>query len=197
MSALLIFSKQIVLIFSREEYLSATIIFPILVPTSFLFGIGEIFLSNLYAIGKPKTQRDIVIVTTLLFFIFSFFLIPRFSSLGIALSYFFSSLLRLLLGYFYLKKSFPLKLPLNEFFKCLVSSLLAFSLLYYLSRFTVGLMDYIFAGICGILYLIFLYIMRFYNRDDVRIVEIIQLRIPFFKPFLEQLRNFLSKRVSS
>jgi len=51
---LIIFSKQVIVIFSSEKYLEASNLFPILAIASVIYGLGNVFLSNLYAIGKPS-----------------------------------------------------------------------------------------------------------------------------------------------
>jgi O-antigen/teichoic acid export membrane protein len=57
---LVIFSKQVILIFSSSKYLEASALFPILALGALIYGLGNIFHSSLYAIGKTKVHRNIV-----------------------------------------------------------------------------------------------------------------------------------------
>ena len=190
-----IFSKQAILFFSRVEYLEASSLFPILITASLIFGMRNIFLSNLYAIGKTKIYSNIILLTTFIFFILVFPLVNKFSSLGIAISYLLSVLVSAILGYFYLEKSLLFKVPLIPISKAVLSSSLSFLLLYYLTRFTSGITDYLLVLFSGAVYLIVLYFMKFYRKEDVRILEIGMEKISFLKPFLKPVITILSKNL--
>jgi PST family polysaccharide transporter len=190
-----IFSKPMILIFSRPEYLPASTLFPILVSASLTYGVGNLLVSNLYAIGKTKIQRNIWLLTVTIFFVSTIFLVNKFSALGMALSYLLSTLILISLGYLYIRKFLPLELPLKSFVKCLFSASISFLFLYFITKFTTDLIDYLLTIFSGVIYLLILLIMKFYSSEDIRILEIIEEKIPFLKIFTQPLIRFLSNYV--
>jgi O-antigen/teichoic acid export membrane protein len=177
----IIFSKQVILIVSTEKYLQASSLFPILTLASIIFGIGNIFLSNLYAIGKTKINRNIVLLTSSSFLIFTIPLTFHFSSFGLSIAYLFSTTILFIPSYFYTKKYIPVKLPLKDLLKCLISAMISFSFLYLGVKLTTGIIGYILALIACFLYLLILLPLKFFTLEDVEILEMFSLRIKFIK----------------
>jgi O-antigen/teichoic acid export membrane protein len=191
---LAIFSKQIILIFSRAEYLPASQLFPILALASIIYGLGNVFLSNLYAIGKTKLNRNIIILTTIAFFTIAVPLIEHYSAFGLSLAYFFAVLILSLLSFFFIKKFLSITLPWKNLWKIIVASLISFSFLYFAVSLTSGLLIGIFfAIIAGIIYLAVLIPLRFYSKEDVETLEFISTKLPLFKKQISFLAKFLSK----
>ncbi len=193
---LIIFSKPVILIFSSEKYLEASALFPILAFASIIYGCGNIFLRNLYAIGKTKLNRNIVIVTTISFLIFAFPLISLFKAFGSALSYLLAVLILFSLSFSFIRKFLRISLPLKDMGKVLLASSIAFSFLYSTTYFTSGLLIGLFLSvIAAIIYLWILLSLNFYKKEDLRILEFFASKSPFFKKQLSLLLKFLSKRV--
>jgi len=193
---LIIFSKPVILIFSSEKYLEASALFPILAFASIIYGCGNIFLRNLYAIGKTKLNRNIVIVTTLSFLIFAFPLISLFKAFGSALSYLLAVLILFFLSFYFIRKFLRVSLPLKDMGKILLASSIAFSFLYSATYFTSGLLiGLILSIVAAIIYLWILLSLNFYKKEDLKILEFFASKSPFFKKQLSLLLKFLSKRV--
>jgi stage V sporulation protein B len=179
---LIIFSKQVIVIFSSEKYLEASNLFPILAMASIIYGIGSVFLSNLYAIGKTKLNRNIVLLTVFTFLILVYPLTKIYSALGMAISYFASILVLSIASYFYIRRFLNVKIPKKDFAKILISSLISFVFLYYTTKITSGLLiNFALLIIAGILYLSLLLLLKFYKKEDVRILEFIASKMPFLK----------------
>jgi O-antigen/teichoic acid export membrane protein len=192
---LIIFSKQVIVIFSSEKYLEASNLFPILAIASVIYGLGNVFLSNLYAIGKPKLNRNIVLLTVVTFLVVVYPLTKLYSALGMAISYFISILVLSTISYFYIKKFLNVEMPKKDFTKILISSLIAFVFLYFTAKITSGLLiDFILLIIAGVLYVNLLLPLRFYKREDVKILEFIANKLPKFKKeffkIIDTLRKF-------
>ena len=179
---LIIFSKPVILLFSSEKYLEASALFPILAFASLVYGCGNIFLKNLYAIGKTKLNRNIVIVTVISFLIFAFPLISLFKAFGSALSYLFAVLILFFLSFYFLRKFLRVSLPLKDMGKILLASSIAFSFLYSTTYFTSGLLiGLILSAISAIIYLLVLLPLNFYRREDLKILEFF---VSKFKKFI-------------
>jgi len=195
---LIIFSKQVILIVSRAEYLPASQLFPILAFASIIYGLGNVFLSNLYAIGKTKLNRNIVILTTVTFFIIAVPLIKHYSAFGLSLAYFFAVTTLSLLSFFFMKKFLKITLPWKNLWKIVIASSISFCFLYFAVSLTPGLLiGIVFAIIAGIIYLTILIPLRFYSREDVETLEFLSTKLPFFKKQILLLVKLLSKHVKS
>ncbi len=185
---LIIFSKPVILIFSRPEYLNASSLFPILAIGSLIYGLGNIFLSNLYAIGKTKLNRNIVLATTLFFFVLAIPLIQKFSYYGLAVAYTLSVTFLTILSFFYLRKFLKITLSLIDAMKIIFSSLVSFSFLRLVTNFTSGLLiGILLAIVAGIFYLALLVPLRFYKKEDVKNLRFILSKSPFLKKKLLSL----------
>lgn len=190
---LVIFSKPVILIFSRPEYLNASQLFPILVIGSLIYGLGNIFLSQLYAIGKTKINRNIVILTTTSFLILAIPLASILAGFGMALSYTISVAFLAIFSFFYIRKYLKVKLPFKGVIKCLIAVSISFSFLYITTAFTTGLLiGFPLVFMAGIIYFISLIPMRFYIREDILVLRFVASKSPFKKQILSLVR-FLSK----
>ncbi|MEM5782102.1 MAG: polysaccharide biosynthesis C-terminal domain-containing protein, partial [Candidatus Aenigmatarchaeota archaeon] len=194
---LILFSNAVILIFSRPEYLPASNLFPILAIASLIYGLGNIFLNNLYAIGKTKLNRNIVILTTISFFILAIPLINFFSGFGLSLAYFLAGVILLSLSYFFIRKFLHLRLPVKSTCKIIASATISFSFLYFTTYFTSGLLIGIPLAIISLLiYLLILVYLKFYTQDEVIILKFFASKFRIFKKQIYFLINFLSKNLS-
>ncbi|MDT7859116.1 MAG: oligosaccharide flippase family protein [Candidatus Aenigmarchaeota archaeon] len=191
---LIIFSKQVIVIFSSEKYLEASSLFPILAIASVIYGLGNLFLSNLYAIGKTKLNRNIVLLTVAIFLTLVYPLTKIYSAIGMSISYFTSILVLSIISYSYIKKFLRVEMPKKDFTKILISSLISFVFLYLTTKITYGiLIDFILIAFAGAIYLFTLALLKFYKREDVKILEFFEERTPFLKKSIRNLKNFLEK----
>jgi O-antigen/teichoic acid export membrane protein len=138
-------------------------------------------------------NRNIWIACALIFLLISPILINIYSSHGLAISYLISSTIFLFLGYHFLKKSILLKIN----WKNLSKLILAFPLL--LTFFKVAdiiqanlIIKILFAILGGVSYLLALIPLRFYTKEDIRILSIISEKLPFGKKQLLFLIDLLS-----
>jgi O-antigen/teichoic acid export membrane protein len=185
-----IFSKEVILIISKEEYLAASNLFPILSISAIVLGIGNVFLSSLYAIGKTKINRNIVVLSSLSFLALSIPLTFFLSSIGMSIAYFFSSFILFSTSFFFIHKFLRTKFPAKDLLRCLISSLISFSILYFLVKFVTGIYDYILALMTCFLYLLILAILKFYSKDDLEILKIFAKKVKIIEKFVEFVEKF-------
>jgi len=193
----ILFSRQVILIFSSVEYLSAVQFFPILIPAAIIFGYGIIFLENLYAIGKTKIHRNIVILTALTFLFTSLPLTYLFSAWGLASAYLMAVILMTVLSILFMKKYLKLGLPVKMVGKILLACLLSFGFLFVLEPIFIDFfVRTLFAVISAFLYLFILLFLKFYTKEDVNIIRFFANRTPSaFKKVLYSLAEFLFRFV--
>lgn len=192
---LILFSREILLFFAKPEYLLSTSLFPILGPSLIIFGFMQIFLSSLYAIRKPKINRNIMIINAVLFLIFSIPLTFFFSAYGLSFAYFLSVFISLILSYMYLRKYLHIKFLWKDFSKILFSTFIFLSINYIsktiFENFVIKILILIMSGI---FYLFILIPLKFYKNDDIELLKIINQKSPkLFKVYIITLIEFLSK----
>jgi len=196
------FSEEIILIFSDPEYLVASSLFPWLLIAAIIFGPANLFLSTLYAIGKPKLNRNITVLVAIIFLSFSMILTYYFSSLGLSIAYFLSVSLMLIISFIYLRKFIKINIRKIMLDKLFIASIISFFLFMYITPLIRGgipkiFLRLVFSGIlliivyCGILLG-----LKFYQKEDVKILRFIseKLRWPF-KNIGMKLAKILSKFV--
>ncbi|MCD6476698.1 MAG: oligosaccharide flippase family protein [Candidatus Aenigmarchaeota archaeon] len=189
-----LFSKQMILIFSRPEYLSASNLFPILAIGSVIYGCGQIFLSSIYAIGKPKIQRNIVILGSVVFLCLSAPLTYLFSATGMCFTYTIAVSVISILSFFYIRKFLQISLAWKSIGKIIFATFIIFSFLFYMIKITEGLiLGIISAVITGLIYLTILIPLKFYKKEDFAILNFIAERSPILRKQMKIILDYFSK----
>ncbi|MBI2542873.1 MAG: oligosaccharide flippase family protein [Candidatus Aenigmarchaeota archaeon] len=189
-----LFADNLILIFSSKEYLSASSLVPILSVASVLYGISIVLNSSIYAIGKPKIQQNISIVSSIIFLLLAVPLTLMFSANGMSYSYLIYSVILVALGIYNIKKYLEVKLPLESFYKIMVSGIVSFALLFTFLIFTRNIIESIaFAIISGLTYITILIVMRFVTSDDVKVLSFFANRLPIFKRQFVYIINKIPK----
>ncbi|MEM5869898.1 MAG: oligosaccharide flippase family protein [candidate division WOR-3 bacterium] len=190
-AALVFFSKPILFLL-RKEYIEVTDILSTLTAASVLFGLAQLFLSVLYAIGETKLNRNIWVASALIFLLISSILINLYSAQGLAISYTLISLILLFLGHHYLQKTLILRIDWRNLLKLVVSFLLLSPFFYFADAIQASLLiKIIFAIFGGFVYLLILIPLRFYKKEDLKILHIIFEKLPIMrKQFLVFLKWF-------
>lgn len=194
---LIFFANQAISLLSRIElgYLPAAKLFPLIGPGALILGIGTILHSSLYAIRKTIINRNIAIIATIFFLIISLPLTFFLSAFGTAIAYLASTTLYTTLSYLYLNRFLKLKLPVKNYFKVLIGSALLFLFFIATKDFQTNfLMKIIFIIIGLIIYILVLFPMRFYEREDVKTLQIISKKSPNrFRRYIDILSKIISK----
>jgi len=195
---LITFSKPIILFYSSSDYLEASNLFPILAISSLIFGCGTVLLNNLFAIGKPKIQRNILIITGLLFLSLSVPLTILFSSLGISIAYGFSTIILSILSFYYIKKYLRFDFPITDIMKLFVGSIISFSFLFLMSLFVKNLfLGIILFGVASLIYSMILIPLKFYNKEDIMVINYLEKKSPILKKQINLIKEFLSRFVGT
>jgi O-antigen/teichoic acid export membrane protein len=189
---LISFPEYAVLLISKEEFLSSTKYFPLLVPAVILWALGTNFNLSLYAIKKPKLYRNIMLVPAISFILLSLILTPNFSAYGISFSYFMAMLLFFSLSFVYIRKHLKINLFLKDILKILFSSLIVISIPFVLRSFIVNTLMFIALLVpVALIYLILLLLTKFFRSEDVKILEYFGNKIPIIGKYILSVANFL------
>lgn len=192
------FSKPIILLFTSERYLRASEVLPILSLAAIFVGFGSVLVSSLYALGKTKTHRNIMVFNSILFLILAIFLTRRFSYFGMSYAWFFSAFLFFLISFFCLRKLLKIRLNVDSLLKILFSSVVFFFICYFIDLLGIKIpLKILLVGFAGFLYLIILSFLRFYTREDIKVIEFFAERSPLFREKLYKLSKFISKFIKS
>jgi len=197
LSFLILFSKPIILIYSSQKFLPAAQLYPILAISSFIYGIGTIYFTSLYAIGKPKIYRNIIVLSSSLFLFLSILLTYLYSSIGLAVAYFISISVLSVSSYFFIRKYIKTIFNYPSLVKIIIANLFFISLVYFSDLISVALfLKVLLVGIAGIIYLLILVPLRFYTKDDIDILNFLEFRSPKnLKKVFSLSRQIISKYV--
>lgn len=180
-----IFSKPLILVFSRYEYLESGTLFPILGVSSLIFTMGSIFYQTLYSLGKTQIYRNIMIFSIIVFLATSIPLTYTFSEYGMSIAVLVFSSVYSVLSYFYLKKFMKLAIPYSSLGKIILSTILSMGVLYYITTFGSNLILDVISTIVGaILYFSLLLAFKFVDKTDINLFHNLISRIPFLKKYL-------------
>jgi O-antigen/teichoic acid export membrane protein len=192
-----IFSKELVLFFSGQEYFQSTQFLPLLTLASFFFGFGNFFLNCLYGIRKTTLTRNISLFFTFIFLISALPLTYFLSSWGLSTAYFLAMIFYFSTNFILVKKFLKLKSLAKPLIKILFASFVFGLLLFSSEIFGFRLYSKILVLlVAGLFYFLLLIPLRFYQKEEVRILNYFGRKAPFFKNFFFKLANFLSKYVS-
>jgi len=193
---LMVFSKHAILLFSGPEFLPSTQYFPILILGVIVYGIGVIFSSNLYAVGKPKIRRNIMVTSSLLFLVSSLVLTKYFSALGLSFSYLITMLFQFLVSFIYIKKFVKLNLFIGDLSKIFLSSLVILSILFVIKPFIHDLFRLtIILFPVSLIYLGILLFTNFYRIEDIRILRYFGEKVPIAGKYILTIANFIESRL--
>ena len=161
-----------------------------------LYGFGTICSTNLYAIGKPKTYRNIMVISSLIFLISSLILTNYYSATGLSLSYLITMMVYFLLNFTFLRKHLKIIFFIKDFLKVLISTLIIATILIFVepsvhNSFTI----FILMIPIGLLYLILLFLMKFYRKEDVMILKFFGRNFPIIKKYVLLIVEFIEKRI--
>lgn len=191
---LLIFSDTVILFFSSPEFLGAMSILPVLGAASFIFGIGGILSTTLYAIGKPTTSRNITILTLTIFILTSVPLSMSMHAMGMAIAYLVSVTVFTAASLFYLRKCIGLRIDIGPLLKVMVASLIFSGILFVVDYLDVGTaVKFAGAAAASVAYLCILAPLRFYNRDDIRVLDAMSQRSPIARGVFYRMSKILSR----
>jgi O-antigen/teichoic acid export membrane protein len=191
---LIIFSKNLILFFSRSEYLPSSSLFPILALASIIYGVGLIFNQVLYSLGKPKIQRNIILMTVLLFFILAIPLTILFSNFGMCIAFLLSVSFFSFTSYKNTKKILNIHLPWESVMKIFLSALFSLLFLFVIACSVSGILEAIvFCILAGMIYLEFLFLIKFYTKQDIVILKSIIEKSPLFKRQFMSFIDFVSR----
>lgn len=191
-----IFSKEFILLFAQVAYLGARPLIPYLAIASFMFGIGNILSSSVYAIRKPKIVQYIALATTATFLLLVFPLTITLSAYGAALAYLAAGVVFLTSGYIFLKRFLKIKFPAIPLLKTIAAGILL-AIISFLSLGFPLIVRILFALISLIAYILILIPMRYYTYEDIRILQIFEDKSSLLRKLLHPVEKLISKHVSS
>jgi O-antigen/teichoic acid export membrane protein len=191
----IIYPQFIIRLIARPAYLAGTSTLSVLGIVGSIWGIGNILLNALYALGKPKISRNIMLVTSVMFLILSIPLTMNYASLGMAVAYLIATSFLLLSSLFFTRKFYRLHVDYKHIVKISLSSLLALTFLIFLMRSTNSTYFFIFATLVSFLvYLILLLITRSFDKNDLDILLKLEKMAPKKLSFIFNLLEKLLRK---
>jgi O-antigen/teichoic acid export membrane protein len=193
---LMLFSGTIILFFSSGTFLSAVQFLPIVGVAAFFFGIGNILNTSIYAARKPVASRNIIIVTMLVFLAISIPLSIMMSALGMAIAYLISMAIFCFSNVAYLKKFMNLNIDVKSILKIFVATLVFSGVAFGIDLIIENIILKLIMVVLSLaLYMLVLIPLKFYQKEDLKILENLSRRSPFLRNFFHGLHSFLEKHV--
>ncbi len=193
-----IFSGFFILLFSNPEYLGASTLIPILSVAALLFGISGALNSAIYAARRPIIYRNILLTVSVFFLLITPFLATAKGDLGMAIAFLSSMILYLILSFVYLQKRLNIDLPTKDLTKIIIASIISFLPIFFLNLEINNSLLMIFAIMfSGMIYLLLLLILKFYHKDDARILKFLTKKFKFSHKFLDFFINLIENNNSS
>jgi O-antigen/teichoic acid export membrane protein len=191
------FSQYAVLIFSSEKYLEAASLFPILALGAAFLGFSNLFSNTLYASGRPKLNRNIVLVSSIIFLFFSLTLTYFYSSFGLSIAYLASMSIYFILSLISVRKHIHFRFQYSSTGKIIASAILSFLFLYFLKPFVHEIIYAILLLFpAALIYIFSLYILKFYTREDLLIIKHFSEKFPApVRGLLVKLYKIIERRV--
>jgi len=175
---LILFSKYAVLLFSSLEYLPAMHVLPLLIIGGAIYGLGDLFRTSLYAIGKPNIERNIEIISTLMYIASAIPLTIYFSGIGLASSFLIATTFSFLINLIWIRKFLDIKLPLKDLGKMIlsisISSIFLLLIIPHIDNLLVGIF-FILLAYC--IYLLALLRLNFYLEEDLKILDFLASKL--------------------
>jgi len=190
------FPKPLIFLIGRPHFFPAADLVPILVSAALVFGIATLLSRTLYAIGRPVLFQNISIICAAFYLVSSITLTYFFSVLGTSVAFLLTAILLALISLPYLKRYIQFKIDFSSIFKILLSSFLTFVTLYLISFFVPNLIiGGILTALFTLLYFAILYFLKFYNINDIKILDFLSEKIPFLSRYTRLAKILILKRI--
>lgn len=191
------FAKAMILVFTQLEYLEAVDLIPLIGFAILVQGLGQIFVSNLFAIRRTEANRNIYMLTAGVFLATSIPMTMAFGIIGLVESFVVSVIIFTLASYFTLRKYLRFSTPWKSLSKVLLSSSVLALILLIPSMYGVkalGLIPFLIVG--SVLYLWILAKLKFYSSEDVTILRFAEKKIRILKGPIGAFRSFVERNSS-
>lgn len=172
MSFISLFSKELILIFTTNQYLEATLIIPLLILITIISSISN-FIPGLFIAKKTKLIAFINSMVAIFSLVANYFLIPKIGLLGSCYANIFAFTIGLTINYFVGQKYYPIYMDFVKIFKILFFSFLLIGL----SMFGEGY--YFFSNLLFKLTLIIFYLVICFIEFYSKVIVINKLETTF------------------
>ncbi len=187
------FTPEILLAFTKAEYLAGAVSMQIISLASILFGLSYILFTVLYSIGDVKRNRDINLIGGFSNTALSILLIPTFGMLGASVSYLLASAILLALSVMWYGKHF--KIHSLGIKKVAAASIVLLFISVAAKYASDGLLSIALSVAIGIpAYFSFLFYAKFFSETDVKVISAVSSKVPFGKKFFALLICAIEKR---
>jgi O-antigen/teichoic acid export membrane protein len=191
-SIFILFPSFLIRIVAKPAYLPGANALSLLGIVGLVYGIGNILLNMLYAIGKPELNRNIMIGTLIIYLLLSIPLSIFYGSFGMATTYLIAFFFLFSSSLYFTRKFYRLNINYKYILKVLLSSSVWLLVLITATFLSNSIYVFIFAGLVGFfLYTFLLLILKAFNADDLKMLREFKKIFPksfsFIFEFLERL----------
>ncbi len=164
-----ILSKFIVLSFSSYKFIESANLIPTLTVASLFLGLSSIFVNMLFAIRKPRIYIKILSSISLIFLLVTIPLTYFYAEIGMSIGFLITTIIFFIISFWQIRRRIKIKIDLIQILKILLASS-SFLILYILKPN--NLLAVLSAVIITFLiYIFLLYILNFFNKNDKKILQ--------------------------
>lgn len=168
---LTIFSKQLIVILFTPAYLESAKLIPIISFATIFFTLGIIFHRIIYTMNRTRLYRNIMFISISLFLILSITMTYKFSALGMSYAILIFSIIFSILSFYNARKLVKITIPILSICKIFIATLISMLILYSVSKLVQNIfLMLVIAIIDGLFYLFILFLMNFFEKDDMKII---------------------------
>ena len=167
--ALAIFSKEIVLVLTTEDYSAANIIVPILTFQFMLTGLYYMMASKIVYVKRAVRYLPVLTISSAAVNIgMNYLLTPVYGMTGAAWSAVISSSFLLLIAFVISQKAYHIRYDYRRILLIALTAILLFATYYFLKRFSIQMVfSLLIKTVILITYLVLLYILGFFKKSEI------------------------------
>jgi len=191
---LLVFPKQVITLVGNPSYMKGCTLLSLLAFANLIFGIGSFFLSSLYALGKPKLFRNIQIIQSILFLCVSLLLAKQHSFMAIGYAFLAVGTVTFFISFYSIKKFYKIRIEIKPLLKIIFSTAIFLSVLYLLKPYGKNIFYIaIIVVTASLVYLFSLLLLKFFTRDDLKLLEELENKTPKLKKAFRFAVNVMAR----
>lgn len=191
---LLVFPRQAISLVGNISYMNGYMLLPLLAFANLILGIGNFFLTALYALGKPKLSQNIQVLRSIVFFSIALLFTKRYSFMAIGYAFLAVGTVTLLTSFSFLKRFYKIKIETKPMIKVLVSTTIFLLVLYHFKSYgssVVSISSII--VLASAIYLLSLLLLRFFEKEDLKLLKDLESKVPRLNRLIKLVEKLVER----
>lgn len=194
----ILFPTKIILLFSSGgDYLNAKSLFPLLAISALLNGFGILASQSLYALKETKLYRNIIVTTAVIFLVLGPAFTLMFSAMGLVVAYTMTMIFFFAVSFYYLKRFVNFDNNISNIIRIVIASSVWLAAFTFMAKFVTSfILQWILLGAFSVIYFLSLLFLRFYTREDLRVMEFVGVHVPQVRTTIRKVSSIVERFMS-